>query len=183
MKILYFGVLIVILSPLVNAEIYQITDSEGNVSFTDRPVEGAKEKIIFLPKDITIKKYNNDRQQSKSQPRLGKIKKEIQEALPYQQLSVVSPVSGSAIRANSGNINFQLKISPSLQTKFGHRIKAEIDGKVRFSGRSESVLITNINRGTHVFRAYIVDKSGKRLKTSSSVTFHVQRFSRLIKSP
>jgi len=183
MKAFYFVIFFGLLSPFVNAEIYQITDSEGNVSFTDRSEEGAKEKPIFLPKDITIKKHTADSKQTTTKPSLGKIKKEEQKALPYQSFSVASPADNSAIRANTGNVSFQLKVSPSLQTKFGHRIKAELDGVVRSTGRSQSVLISNIDRGTHVFRAFIVDKSGKQLKASSSVTFHVQRFSHLFESP
>lgn len=183
MKTLYLSMLFVMCASTAQADVYRSVDNEGNVTFTDRSVAGNQNKTIAVPspQGVTIKKNSASPANKKTISGLGTIKKETKSAVPYRELTIISPANNAVVRANTGNVELKLKLSPSLQTKFGHRIKAELDGKPHASStRSDRILFTNIDRGTHVFQAYIVDKSGKQLKASQSVSFHVKRFSHLI---
>ncbi len=165
------------------AEIYRSIDEDGNVIFTDRSGQGKDERIIILPKSITIKNSTDAPRRERIEG-LGRINKTEGAAKPYTQFAIISPGNDEPIRDNTGNVELKLALSPSLQIKFGHRIQIELDGKMqKMRWRMDSMLLTNLDRGTHNLRAFIVDKTGKKLKTSQSVTFHLQKFSRLFKKP
>jgi len=164
------------------AEIYRSIDDNGNVIFTDRSGQGKDEQVIVLPKSITIKSSIGGSGGERVEGS-GRINKEKGPVKPYTQFSIISPKNDKPIRDNTGNVKLNLSISPSLQTKLGHRVQIELDGELQKERWGlNSVLMTNLDRGTHSLRAYIIDKSGKKLKASQTVTFHLQRTSILFKN-
>ena len=178
MKIVISSFILLFFATTINsfAAIYQTLDADGNIVFTDKPEAGSTKKILIPPAVIKIKKVK----EKKPVNGLGELKVKEKKAVPYAKFSIVSPAQDSSIRNNIGTQELKLKISPGLQAKFGHRIKVRLDDKMhKNSWMSSSILFKNIDRGTHTFQAFIVDKSGKRLKSSKTVTFHLQRFSRL----
>lgn len=165
------------------AEIYRSIDESGNVIFTDRSGQGKDETIIILPKSITIKNTAGGVGRERVEG-LARINNEKGTAKPYTQFSIISPENDKPIRDNIGNVELNLSITPSLQIKFGHRVQIELDGELQKKRWAlNSVLMTNLDRGTHSLRAYIVDKSGEQLKASQPIIFHLQKFSRLNKRP
>lgn len=182
MKVLLSCVLFLVSMTNSYAAIYQTVDENGNIIFTDKPDPGAVQKKLPQPAVITIKKNKEIKSEKKPVEGLGKIKVEEKKAVPYKKFTILEPLHDKAIRNNIGTIALKLQIIPELQTKFGHHIKVEFDGKMSKSKwSSSSITFTNIDRGSHTFKAYIVDKAGKRIKSSQSVTFHLLRFSRLFK--
>lgn len=182
MKVLIACLFYFVLITNTYAAIYQTVDENGNVIFTDRPEAGGKQKKLIEPSVIKIKKNTEVESEKKPVEGLGKFKVEEKKAEPYKKFTIIEPEHDKSVRNNIGNIELKLQIIPELQTKFGHHIKVEFDGKMHKSQwKSASILFSNIDRGSHTFKAFIVDKDGKRLKTSRSVTFHLHRFSRLFK--
>ena len=182
MRILFTSLCILLYVSNTYAAIYQSRDENGNVVFTDRPEAGSVEKTISSPSTFSIKKHAGDMPHRRPDSGFGEIRIVKPKALPYTQFSIISPGNDQAIRSNVGSIALKLQLTPRLQTRFGHKIKVEFDGKMRpNSWQTSSILFTNVDRGTHTFRAYIVDKSGKRMKSSNLVSFHLLRFSRLFK--
>ena len=162
------------------AAIYQTLDENGKIVFTDKPQPGSTEKKLVAPSIIKIKKV----EEKKPVGGLGELKVNVKKkkAVPYSKFTIVSPLHDVAVRNNMGTMELKLKVTPELQTKFGHRIKVKLDGQThKSSWKSLSISFKNVDRGTHTFQAFIVDESGKHLKSSKSVTFHLQRFSRLFK--
>lgn len=175
MKVLVASILILLFTSSSFAAIYQTQDENGKIIFTDRPESGGSEKTLTKPTIITIKKSPVEK---KPVSGLGELKVKEEKAVSYKQFAITAPIHDAAVRNNIGTMELKLQIIPELQAKFDHRIKVKLDGQMqKESWKSTSILFLNVDRGTHTFQAFIVDKSGKRLKTSKSVTFHLQRFS------
>ena len=184
MRIFFISLLSLLFASNGFADIFQTRDENGNIIFTDRPGNNSTEKIIKQPPIIKIKKTETKISDKKTFDGFGKITDNVKEkkALPYTSFTITSPVNDTAVRNNIGNIEVKLNIIPDLQTKFDHQIKLEYDGKLqKGSWKSSAILLTNLDRGTHAVKAYIVDGTGSKLKSSQSVEFHLQRFSRLFK--
>jgi len=182
MRVLIVSLLSFMLFSNSFAAIYQTQDEDGNIIFTDRPEPGSDKKKLAQPSVINIKKAEKSISEKKPVEGLGKLKVEEKKAVAYKEFRIVAPEHDKSIRNNIGTIELKLKIIPELQTKFGHQIKVKFDNQMhKSSWKSTSILFNNIDRGSHTFQAFIVDKSGKRLKSSQSVVFHLHRFSRLFK--
>jgi len=165
------------------AAVYQYQDEEGNIIFSDKPVPGSIERKIQSPTIIKIQ--TDDKVKKIEKPEnsaFGDVKIKEKKAKPYSKFSIISPKEDEAIRDNLGNVSFVLSIKPKLQTEFGHRIQIELDGKLqKRDWKSNTISFSNIDRGTHTVKAYLIDKNGKRLRSSNMVTYHLQRFSRFFR--
>jgi len=182
MRVLTASLLFLVLVSNSFAAIYQTLDEDGNIIFTDRSEAGGDKKTLSQPSVITIKKTEKNVSDKKPVEGIGKLKVEEKKAVAYKLFTIVAPEHDKSIRNNIGTIELKLQIVPELQTKFGHQIKIKFDDQMhKSSWKSSSILFNNIDRGSHTFQAFIVDKSGKRIKSSQPVTFHLHRFSRLFK--
>ena len=181
MKILISSFIFLFLISNSFAAIYQTRDENGKIVFTDKPESGSSEKKLVSPSIIKIKKVDKKKEPVSGLGEL-KVNDKKKKAVAYTKFSISSPKNDEAVRNNIGTMELKLQMTPDLQTKFGHRIKVKLDGQMhKSSWESASILFKNIDRGTHTFQAFVVDKSGKQLKSSSPVIFHLQRFSRLFK--
>ena len=167
----------------LGAAVYEHLDDNGKIVFTDEKVPGSIERKVSKPAVITLKqkqdasKESNKLEANKSDTSATKKKDKPK---PYTKFKISNPSHDESFRDNLGNVSLQLSVSPDLQTNHGHQFKVEFDGKLLAESWSSSTIgFSNIDRGTHTLKAFIVDKSGKRLKSSDTVTFHLQRFSSL----
>jgi len=91
----------------------------------------------------------------------------------YEEFKVTSPANDATIRDNGGNVRVSLSLSPSLRS--GHSIEVMMDGQSIGSGNSTSVILTEVDRGTHTVRASVKDDQGKEIARSNSIIFHLKR--------
>ena len=163
MKYLLLLLLFVVAS--VSAGVYKTVDEDGNVTFTDEPsVDAEKIKVED--------NYNIIPAPTAAAPE--QVAEET-EATEYK-ISVASPNQDETLRANSGSVMIQVQMSPSLDTKEGHLLRYQFDGKQLGSLQSDlSYSLTNVDRGSHIIVVSVVDKHGKVLKRSKSRLFHLQR--------
>jgi hypothetical protein len=102
---------------------------------------------------------------------------EIAFAADYS-VTITSPASDAAVRANAGDVTLQVK--PSQPLKDGAAYQVVVDGAVlpqRFE--HDDIALTNLGRGTHTVEVRVVGPRGNVLSNEASVTFHLQRYSRL----
>lgn len=177
---------LLIFSTQLSAAVYQYLDENGNIVFSDKEVPGSIERKIYVPPVVTFRK--NEEAAKKTAPADGSlidvvtVSENEKKAKPYVKFKISKPVDDEAYRDNLGNVNVQLFISPSLQVSFGHKIKVEFDGKtLPGSWTSSTISFSNVDRGTHSISAFIVDKSGSKIKSSATHTFHLLRFSSLFR--
>lgn len=185
--------LFLLFSSSVNADVYQFKDEDGNILYSDVPVPGGKrikenqpsvapnpnsrsplKKKILLDKSKSAVKPSASK--STPAPDADKTKKEVS----YSAISISSPKHDVAFRNNTGEVKITVETKPALQLEFGHQLKLKLDGQLlKDSWKKNSMSLENIDRGTHTVQVAITNKSGKVLKESKSVTFHLHRFSRL----
>lgn len=163
----------------VNAIVYRSVDESGNVIYSDTlaPVKGGEEIEINVTPGYT----------PVSPPVIEEIEETESEASeleePSYQISIVSPEYNQSIWGNTETVTVEVAIEPELSQERGDMIQFQLDGKkVGNAQSSTSFFLTNIERGSHIIIASVIDKAGKVLKRSRSVLFHLHRRS-LINNP
>lgn len=165
MRLFIYTVLITF-AAAASADVYRSVDEDGNIIYSDTPSEGA-EKIDL-----------REAQTVESQPGTESFQYEPPESDPpprYKEVAITSPQNDESIRANSGNITIRMSVNPSLRP--GDSLVLTMDGKEIASGRSTSVSLENVDRGTHSLSARVVGRDGKSLVSSDPVKFHLMRHS------
>lgn len=97
---------------------------------------------------------------------------------PYTAMSIVQPVDSATIHNNEGTLEVALAVSPILQIENDHRIRMFLDGEIVAEARPTAQFsLIDIERGTHILQAAVIDKSGQPLITSAPITFYMWRAS------
>lgn len=152
------------------AAIYQSTDEQGNVVFTDEPRSGAK------PVDLRPLPTYSAPKSRVPEPASDSARQPA--AAGYTGLRIQQPAQDATIRDNTGAVPVAATIEPSLNKAAGHRLQFFLDGQpVGEAGTSTRTTLTNIDRGSHQVSVAVLDASGKELKRSDSVTFYLHRHS------
>lgn len=147
------------------AEIYQWTDSQGNVHFSDEPHPNAKS--IELPKAQTFSSPKIELPKTDDKTTNGKPQASY-------TIKILAPVDEATIRNNQNTINVSLDITPSL--KKGDKVQIVLDGTpIGSPVKNTSFIINDVYRGTHTIVAKVVNKDGKVLNTSKAVTFFMKQ--------
>ncbi|WJW75524.1 DUF4124 domain-containing protein [Thiohalobacter sp. IOR34] len=152
---------------LAEAAVYKWVDENGTVHFSDKPHPNAEQ--IRLPKPST---YTPPPLPS-SQPAV----KKPAAAPGYERLQILEPQNDATIRNDAGEFSVRLLLQPDLRRGLGHRVLVELDGKVYPLDSGLEYRFRNIDRGSHVLRARVVDGDGKELIASEPLTFHLLRHS------
>lgn len=162
-----FLYLILLLMPFsLQAELYKSVDEEGNVTFSDKETPNSEEIPMRMPTSIPM---------PKPEPKVEATEKTPTET-SYTEFQIVQPVNNATVRDNSGNVSVSLALTPPLDLAAGHKISVSVDGKpVSKGGTSLSVQLPNIDRGSHTIKASVLNKKGKTIKTSNSITIHLKR--------
>ena len=148
-------------------QIYKYTLSNGDVVYSDRPPPADQGEEITL-----------EPLQGFSRPPAPPLEdsiaeKDEAETVGYEEFKVTSPVNDATIRDNGGNVRVSLSLTPGLRN--GHSIELMMDGQPIGSGKSTSVTLTEVDRGTHTVQAAVKDNEGKEIARSNSVIFHLKR--------
>ena len=171
----YISTLLIALGFIVNAtllfaQVYKQVDEEGNVTYSDAP-EKKGEQPISLPEPTTIKITPAPKLSTSEEGKSSSQKKSI----TYDSVAITSPANDEAIRSNSGDITVQISSSPALQGS--HLYAVFLDGAKIQQSAAPSVVLTNLNRGSHTAVVQIMDENDQTLATSSPITFHLLRAS------
>ncbi|MBI1196179.1 MAG: hypothetical protein GC138_10080 [Gammaproteobacteria bacterium] len=157
-------------------EIYRGRAPDGSVIFSDQPLPGAESVEIRTPQTIPALQTTPD----ESPVDEGKTKGE--EPGPYIELKIVSPGDDEALRENAGRVVVSYACTPPLDTKNGHYLRIQLDGKpVEVPNGKMSVTLSNVDRGSHELVGEILSYAGDVLIASPKTVFHLQRYSALFK--
>ena len=152
-------------------EIYRWVDEQGKTVYSDIPKPGAE--VVDLPPLPAFSPPAPGKTSETPQPQPTE-----QAALPYTALAIVKPAGDETIHDNSGTLTVELRVSPSLQTEHGHRIKVFLDGNtLPETYSSTGFSLADIDRGPHNLQTAVVDQSGQTLITSTQITFYMWRAS------
>ncbi len=164
-------------APTSAAQIYKTVDKDGNVVFTDVP-----------PSDkagtVKLEEYNryqpiapaSNTPTASTEANVEEAEDEAPETV-YELISIATPIDDQAIRQNNGMVTVAVNTTPALDTAAGHKVRVLLDGVMMAEGSDASVLLENVDRGTHQLSAQITDANGEVLAQSASTTFHLLRHS------
>lgn len=158
---------------LAPAAIYKWVDADGTVHFSDTPREGAEEVHVAPPQIYTAPRV----------PPITPRPAAPEAPAAYQRFELLAPTNDATLRENTGAVTLSFAVDPPLKTGAGHRLVVLLDGKPVSEGRSATLTLENVDRGTHSLQGRIVDGRGKVLISSQSITVHLQRHSILLPPP
>jgi hypothetical protein len=154
---------------LYGQTVYQSTDAQGNVIFSDKPApEAVRKELNELPSFPARSPVS-----ASSQPVLPTSKQSVP-PLSYQTLLIDSPKHEETIWSNQGIVLVNVTVKPRLIS--GDKIIVMIDGidKAEIT-TGNSVTLKEIERGAHQLSVKIVNAAGNSLKTSASVIFYLHK--------
>lgn len=166
-----YGLLIILLvTSFAQAQVYRTVDKNGNVIFSDVEEDNAEEVIIDIAPSYTAPTIIPTQE----------IEQELDNAVievPKYKVTITSPAHNETFQ-NPESIDVIVNVSPELNIPRADNILFKLDGKAIGSAQSAtSTTLTGLERGSHILVASVVDKTGKVIKSSKSVLFHIQRHS------
>ncbi|MFW5451680.1 MAG: DUF4124 domain-containing protein [Methylophagaceae bacterium] len=170
MKLLWIALFCVMTS--AQAVVYRWHDENGRVVYSDEFHPNAE--IIDMPSLSTYVPT------PVTQPviTLNEDPSVADEALlvPDYQIKITSPENDGSIWGNDGNISVSVDINPELDSEREDKLIILVDNQQQGSAIGQTnFTLSNLDRGTHSVVVSVVDNSGKVLKLSPSVTFHLHR--------
>ncbi|RVU83289.1 DUF4124 domain-containing protein [Leucothrix sargassi] len=173
-----------LLSPsILMAAMYSWTDASGNLIFGDTPPQGVTAKEITPPKLTVLEgfatRYSSGGESSSAKPSTRAESTNLTVTAVYEQLRVIAPKQGQAIRANDGDVSAAVSFSPKLLAN--HQLMFVLDGQEVSRGGSKVANMANLDRGEHNLVVSIVDADSNVIISSENVQFSVLRASAIIR--
>ena len=176
MKILLSIILLLPLMASAGSDVYRCKDAENKIYYSDKECEGGKKMI--LPPSQTYTPKPSQRTFTYTPP------KKKADQIKYETVKIATPAHDSTIRENTGNVAVSVSITPALRIGLGHKLQLYVDGEpYGEAGTTTDFNLSNLDRGTHILKAVIVDAKDKHLAESSENAFHVHRVSILLLPP
>ncbi len=162
--------------PLAAQEkVYKKINPDGSVEYSDKPIPGGE--LMNVPKGtvVTLPKPSDFKAAETTGDRKAAEKQQAEEhAAAYTRFEILRPRDDEAIRSNSGDLTAQLALEPGIVE--GDRLRWKLDGNVIEGAGGLTLILRNVDRGTHTLQAEIVDSQGKVVKSTPTITFHLLRY-------
>jgi hypothetical protein len=149
------------------AAMYKWVDDQGKVHFSDTPPNKEAEEYEPPPIQVMPAGPTGDFKSPKEKPKDTK----------YESLSVTAPEPDAVFTPDkASSVQVSLTLEPALNAQ--HKIALYLDGAVHTIGKQRNFTLTSLPRGTHTVYAAILDEKNRKLISSDSVSFHIQRHHR-----
>lgn len=168
-------VLCLTLPSIASAKLYKCENEAGEVIYTDKPCQGSKGEEIKLapfstysPNIVPVPAAANRAQEDP--------------AASYKVFEIISPKQDKLIRSNSGKgtITVAYKLEGPLLSLKGHKFAIALDGKtLKPRGVTNQIRLNSVDPGTHTLQVFVVDEEDKVIKSSNTVSFHMQSRAKL----
>jgi hypothetical protein len=152
-------------------EVYKTTDEAGNVIYSDKPSPDAETITIQEAQTVPADKASPFEYKP---PPPGQA---------YTKLEIASPANDEAIRPEDENSVVQVTARVTPQFRGQDAYVFTLDGKEHKTGKSASISLTGLDRGTHQVSVKIVDPEGKTMISSDPISFHILKTSVQPKQP
>lgn len=155
-------------------EVYKQVGEDGVPTFSDQAMPGAQrveveEPVTFSTSTDVVQEALEQRMQAAEEAAEQKARN-----VDYS-IEITSPADDEAIRDNAGNLTISVSISRPLED--GHTAELRMDGvRVRSLTGTETVQLNNVDRGTHQFKARVLDEDGDVLAESRAISVSMLRY-------
>lgn len=160
----------------VAAGTYKWVDEEGNVHYSDQPVEGAEE--VNLPKiptyDAPVDKAELERRREERRARADEEdEKEDEAGAAYREFHFISPKPDQVFWALGGKLPVQLSLKPAL--KPGDRVVLFLNGQQVANLQGLGTTLNEVYRGAYSLRAVVQGPDGAAKISTESGPFYVKQ--------
>ena len=150
-----------------HAQIYQWTDSQGTVHFSDSPHVGST--TVKIPDSQTFSGATSSESAKNAAEAKASGKNQR-----YQKLVITQPDDHATIRNNQGYIVVAVQLEPNLLT--GDNLQLVFDGSPLGDPQANPLFQLNgIYRGSHTIAVQALDANGNPTMTSQTITVYMQR--------
>ncbi|MGL4716370.1 MAG: DUF4124 domain-containing protein [Aeromonas sp.] len=157
------------------AKVYAWMDDNGITHYTDAPPPGKNAKEVDLRVSSLLDSPSRSVQVDNLNSLLGLDATKIKEASTFA-IELLSPEQGSTLRDNTGNVVFQIDITPKPPAQY--KVELTLNGKAApIVSNSLAIRVENLDRGAHKAQLKLLAKDGTILAKSSVVTFYLHRAS------
>lgn len=161
MRKLILSLCLIFCYSLQAAEVYKSVDQYGNTVFSDVPSDNAEKiDVQELPTIPALKE----------QPFRATPPKPVER---YSSVAISSPSNDETYFKSEGDVVVSVSTQPHLFPS--DTIVLYLNSNEFLSGQALTFRIPELDRGTYQLRAAIKDASGKILKSSETVTFHLRQ--------
>ena len=149
------------------AAMYRWVDDQGKVHFSDTPPSKEAEEYNPPPIQVMPAGPTGDFKSPAEKPK----------DIKYESLSVTAPEPDTVFTPDKANsVQVSLTLTPALNAQ--HKIALYVDGAMHTIGKQRNFTPTSLPRGTHTVYAAVLDEKNRKLISSNSVSFHIQRHHR-----
>ena len=162
--------------------IYQSTDTNGNVVFSDTPSQGATQ--VTLPRGMTFAPaYTIPVPSNITAPQNRPITNKQSSTIPLIELLLLSPNEGATLRNTQGNIPvaWAVKTSPEYDRNQAITYQIFINNDMVKQTTETNVILNDVERGEHKIYLTATNQSGKQIAVSSTHTIFVHQNSQLFR--
>jgi hypothetical protein len=161
------GIWLALAHTLMAQPVYKVTDTDGNVTFTDTPPLSSdsivEEHSVHAPNSV----------QPTATTRTPTTSVEVEVPTRYDT-RIVTPAENATIPMGPGNFAVQAALSPRLASS--ETLQLLLDGEpVGAPQRTANWQLTNVYRGEHRLQVVRLDESGAPVDTSAATTVFVMR--------
>ena len=147
------------------AEMYRWVDEKGNVHFSDKAPGDDAEK--YEPPPIMVMPAGPSGE-------LKPLDKSNTRQIKYKALAIKTPVNDAVFTPDkSDSVQVSVELTPKLNAH--HNIALYLNGELHTVAKQLTFTLTGLPRGTHTVSASVMDEDNKKLISSNSVSFHIQR--------
>lgn len=148
------------------ADVYQSTDGNGNILYTDTPSQQAERLILprldLPPKQPQVAPESNAAPSGATETKAN---------APYTLFALKTPKDQETLQ-NESNVTLTIDIKPDLQP--GDKIQIYMDGKpIGTPAPTTSFNLGRLERGTHQFYAELMDAQNKVINKTGLITLYL----------
>ncbi len=156
---------VLVATPAVSG-VYKYIDENGQVAYSDKPVEGAQR--------LKIRSRTTPSYAAQPSPEQNKEPaKADNTGFKYESFELLTPKHDKVVSDRSGSVQVIFLPTPTLAAD--HEIVVTVDGKDISRGRHANISLSQVPRGSHKVSGRIEAPSGEVLISSQTITFHVKR--------
>ncbi len=145
-------------------EIYRWVDKDGVVHYADQPGAPDAQRVQIAGANTyedTPPEFEN-----------GVTTYEPLELTAYDSLAIVQPEPDQVFFGADASVTVAAELGGTLRPS--HTLVFFLNGNRVPAAGGASVQLTNLDRGTHVLRAAVLDQNGAPVISSQQITFHVR---------
>lgn len=172
---------ILLIAPLqAIGQVYKWVDENGRTIYSSTPPPAGTKNPVVLPPPPAPQPSPPPPAVSAKKPDAAKPADKKPDTAKssggaYTTAQLTSPTPDEVIWTNSGDVPFSIALQPSLRQ--GHKVRLILNGAPHAEIAGEQGTLSNLDRGTYSLQAEVLDRDGKAVASTNSVTFTVHQAS------